>query len=80
MCFLCVQLWWLVSCKHLAVTSAALPLGRGLVPEKSEGLQTVVTLNVNTFFLLWIQDLDNLIQDMDSDENKVRISTVKELL
>lgn len=45
-----------------------------------KGLQTRVTLNVNTFSLLWIQDLDNLIQDMDSDENKVSKNTAEELL
>lgn len=35
---------------------------------------------MNTFSFLWLQDLDNLIQDMDSDENKVSRSTVEELL
>lgn len=53
---------------------------QGFGPSWGKGLQTIVTLNVNTFFLFWIQDLDNLIQDMDSDENKVSKSTVGELL
>lgn len=45
-----------------------------------KGLRTIVTLNMNIFSLLWIQDLDNLIQDMDSDENKVSKTMAEELL
>ena len=53
---------------------------QGFGPWRGKGLQTVVTLDINTFSLLWIQDLDNLIQDMDSDENKVSKSRAEELL
>ncbi|KFP49805.1 Zinc finger FYVE domain-containing protein 26, partial [Cathartes aura] len=44
------------------------------VAAKNDGDNIILnfTLNVNTFSLLWIQDLDNLIQDMDSDENKIQ--------
>lgn len=56
--------------------SAALPVHRGLISDGVKFFRLLPLFSVNTFSLLWIQDLDNLIQDMDSDENKVSKSTV----
>lgn len=64
------------SCYSLSCDLSSPACPQGFDPWWAKVLQTVVTLNVNTFSLLWIQDLDNLIQDMDSDENKVSKSTV----